>query len=427
MYWRNALLMLVLVFFTACVNSPQKQNKFDFNTTLKEERQSDDYLILQSLFAFHYGDANGALDGFDQLYKKTKNKTYLKKAIEIAFVTKNDRLSDYIKSSQKILSDDEDIMRINIGYYLMNGQIAPAKKISQKLLNYDSNNSSNHNIIGTIYVIENDLNAALKEFEKAYDLEQNEDNLLKMVDVLSKLGRNDDAKNYLINWNEENGCTQSVCLSLINLYSKEENFTKIVELYIDLYKIYSETIYLQSALGVFIYKKDYYGAKQLLEEYGFNNKALMDLYATLGEKDKAYDMAFKLYKSTQNNSYKSLMAIYKYEMYEKNISKTNLDEVLVLFEESVYKNNDPIFYNYYGYLLIDHNINVKKGIELTKKAHELDPDSSYIIDSVAWGYYKLGRCKEAKQWMDKVKDDVEFMSSTEAKEHKTAIDTCTKK
>lgn len=417
-------MILVLLFFTACVNAPQRQNNIDFNATIKEERQNSDYLILKSLFALHYGNTNEALDGFDLLYKKTKNKIYLKKAIEIAFVTKNDRLSDYIKSSQKIFSDDEDVMKINIGYYLMNGQIAPAKKISKKMLNHDANSSSNHNILGTIYVVENDLNSALKEFETAYDLEQNEDNLLKMVDVLNRLGRTQDAKNYLINWKEENGCTKSVCLSLINLYSKEENFKKIVETYMDLYKAYGETIYLQSALGVFIYKKDYYGAKQLLEEYGFNNKALMDLYATLGEKDKAYDMALKLYKSTKSDSYKSLMAIYKYEMYQKNISKSDLDEVLSLFEESVYKNNDPIFYNYYGYLLIDHDINAKKGIELTKKAHELDPDSSYIIDSVAWGYYKLGKCKEAKNWMNKIKDDVEFMGSTEAKEHKAAIDTC---
>ena len=95
-----------------------------------------------------------------------------------------------------------------------------------------------------------------------------------------------------------------------------------------------------------------------------------------------------------------------------------------LFEKSVYEANEAVYYNYYGYLLIDHDIDIKKGLELVLKAHELSPSSNYIIDSVAWGYYKLGDCKSAKEWMDKVAGDAEFMEQIESKTHKIAIDKC---
>ena len=61
------------------------------------------------------------------------------------------------------------------------------------------------------------------------------------------------------------------------------------------------------------------------------------------------------------------------------------------------------------------------------KAYELDQNASYIIDSIAWGYYKLNNCKKAKEWMDKVVNDADFMKQDEAKEHKIAIDQCINK
>ena len=114
------------------------------------------------------------------------------------------------------------------------------------------------------------------------------------------------------------------------------------------------------------------------------------------------------------------MAIYKYEF-----SKTKeIDLIIKLFEESVYKLENPVFYNYYGYLLIDHDIDIAKGLELVLKAYEIDSKSAYIIDSIAWGYYKLKKCDMAIDWIEKI--GAEYLKQDEFKSHYNKITKCIK-
>lgn len=101
--------------------------------------------------------------------------------------------------------------------------------------------------------------------------------------------------------------------------------------------------------------------------------------------------------------------------------EVNLARVLTLFDTSVLVADEAVFYNYFGYLLIDFDINIELGLNLCLKANQLDGDSTYILDSVAWGYFKLGREEEAKLWFNRVLNDTEFMKTKEAKAHKAAI------
>ena len=68
---------------------------------------------------------------------------------------------------------------------------------------------------------------------------------------------------------------------------------------------------------------------------------------------------------------------------------------------------DPSVLNYLGYLLIDHDIDVKRGISLVKKALEKKPDNGYYLDSLAWGYYKLGELKKAKETQEKAIENID--------------------
>lgn len=51
--------------------------------------------------------------------------------------------------------------------------------------------------------------------------------------------------------------------------------------------------------------------------------------------------------------------------------------------------------NYLGYSWIDRNENLERALDLIRKAVELSPDDGYILDSLAWAYYRLGRYDEA--------------------------------
>jgi tetratricopeptide (TPR) repeat protein len=65
--------------------------------------------------------------------------------------------------------------------------------------------------------------------------------------------------------------------------------------------------------------------------------------------------------------------------------------------------------NYLGFSYADKGINLQEALSLIQKALDLKPESGYIIDSLGWVYFKLGKQKEALKYLKKaletVKDD----------------------
>ncbi|MCB1529109.1 MAG: tetratricopeptide repeat protein [Hyphomicrobiaceae bacterium] len=55
----------------------------------------------------------------------------------------------------------------------------------------------------------------------------------------------------------------------------------------------------------------------------------------------------------------------------------------------------PLALNYLGYSWIDQGRNLREGLKLIKKAVSLKPDDGYIVDSLGWAYYRLGRYDDA--------------------------------
>ena len=57
--------------------------------------------------------------------------------------------------------------------------------------------------------------------------------------------------------------------------------------------------------------------------------------------------------------------------------------------------DQPQVLNYLGYSWVDMNMNLEEGLDMIRKAVELRPSDGYIIDSLGWAYYRLGRFEEA--------------------------------
>lgn len=57
--------------------------------------------------------------------------------------------------------------------------------------------------------------------------------------------------------------------------------------------------------------------------------------------------------------------------------------------------NQASLLNYLGYSWIDRNENLDRALEMIQKAVNLSPGDGYILDSLAWAYYRLGRYDEA--------------------------------
>ncbi|MCD8213607.1 MAG: hypothetical protein LUC34_06135 [Campylobacter sp.] len=412
MYGRKIFITFIL-FFTFYAQNLFAQNNEDLNLRL-----------LQALMQQNNSDISGAIATYRQIFAQTQQTAYLKEAIKLAFVSVDSSLGELMEEGEKFFKDDSEFIRMKVAILVNKNQLSNAREMMRELVKKEPN-AQNILILGTICMMQNESLTALKYFEEAYALSGSEENLLRVADVL--LNRFDNLKEtvrYLEDFRNKSGCTVKTCELLADIYSQSVNFPKVVELYEELYELTRDNVYLDKTLQIFIYDKNYKAAAEFLKKHSYNDAMLMEIYAAIGNFGDAYVLAAKLYNDSRDLNFLAKMAMYEYEMNSKNINKERLDSIVDKFEASALKLDNEIFLNYYGYLLIDHDIDVKKGIKLVKRALELSPDSPYYQDSLAWGYFKLGECDKAKEYMLLAMKDVDFKNSTEAKEHLHLIERC---
>jgi tetratricopeptide (TPR) repeat protein len=164
-------------------------------------------------------------------------------------------------------------------------------------------------------------------------------------------------------------------------------------------------------------------AIKFLEESGYKPDILVELYTIEKQYDKAIALCDKIYKEEGDLEYLSKIAILEYENATRK-SPALLESVTKKFDDSIDEHSDALYLNYYGYLLIDHDIDIPKGLELVRKALIQQPDSPYYQDSLAWGLYKQQKCVEA---FDIIKAAAAKISDKEITEHLEKIQICAAK
>jgi Flp pilus assembly protein TadD len=63
--------------------------------------------------------------------------------------------------------------------------------------------------------------------------------------------------------------------------------------------------------------------------------------------------------------------------------------------------NQPAVLNYLGYSLVDRGEKLDEALGMIKRAVAAQPESGYIVDSLAWAYFRLGRFAEALPPMER--------------------------
>jgi tetratricopeptide (TPR) repeat protein len=63
--------------------------------------------------------------------------------------------------------------------------------------------------------------------------------------------------------------------------------------------------------------------------------------------------------------------------------------------------DQPQVLNYLGYSWVDMGINLDEGLEMIRKAVEQRPNDGYIVDSLGWAYYRLGRYDDAVEQLER--------------------------
>lgn len=68
------------------------------------------------------------------------------------------------------------------------------------------------------------------------------------------------------------------------------------------------------------------------------------------------------------------------------------------------KPNDAQALNALGYTLVDRTNRANEGYALIERAHKLAPDDPFILDSMGWALYRLGRLDEAQAYLQRALD-----------------------
>ncbi len=79
-------------------------------------------------------------------------------------------------------------------------------------------------------------------------------------------------------------------------------------------------------------------------------------------------------------------------------AEPDLKEALNLYPEQ------PMVLNYLGYSWVDQGVHLDEAFKMLRRAVELEPEDGYIVDSLGWAYYKLGRYDEAVKYLERAVD-----------------------
>ncbi len=413
-----AVALLMIFLFTGCsVNSPKP------NENLTKAYKNENKYILYALSYQQQQKYKEAIKYYIKLYNHTKKFEYLKEIISLSASLKDySLLGKYVKIGLERFHNNQFLKKAQIQYYLFKKDYKKVEDLTLKLTETYKNEES-YEFAGYAFLNMKKYSLALKFFERAYGINFNEDILCNISDILyTYLNRKDDAIAYLETHIRLKGCSRKVCFKLLGIYAREKDINGLISVYKRLYKHKKRGIYAKKLVDLLLYQGEKEEAISFLKKSGYDEDMLMDIYLSSKNFKEAYKVAKNLYLKTNDVKYLGKMAIYQYES-AKIKDKKLISSVVKKFEKTVKKSKDPMFLNYYGYLLIDYDIDIKKGIKLVKEALRVEPDSPYYLDSLAWGYYKLGKCKKAKKIMQKV---TQMSQDKEVLKHMKMIEKCIK-
>jgi len=390
----------------------------------------EDLNILLALDSAYLQHHNKALAHYIKLYNITKTQEYLKLAIQYSYFTKNyNIMEDLAIDGRKNFSENERYYLKQYIVALLGKKDYDSALKEAKVLLEKSNTAFSYELIGNIYFIKNDYQNALKYFESAYAKKQTTKTLLKLTDIMyTYLDKKDIALAYLETYLQTHKCEKDVCSKLILIYQEQGKIDGMLGVLNRSYKQYLSTNDIEKAKKIqtiivsLLEKKSKDEAILYLEKDGTNDNKLLSLYEQKGDMQKALKLTRKLYKETKKPEYLGRIAMLEFELAKDK--KKVMKHVIANFDLALSSGiNNASYQNYYGYLLIDFDIDIKKGISLVKQALNNSPTNVAYLDSLAWGYYKLDRCKKAFDIMEKIVQKI-GLDDKEIKKHWDKINSC---
>lgn len=421
--YKIVLLLLLVLFFSGCISEPKPSGKVKNNEKIFE---AEDTYILFALRAEQIKDYPSASKLFNTLYEKSNKKEYLYRSLgnDLAMgknkkvITRVDEFGDRL--------DDFRLVRFKTLAYIGEADYESARVQAIDLVE-KSKKVNDYLLVSEIYVKQKKYDTALKYLESAYTKDYNEQILDKMAIILYvNLQRQKDAIAQLETHSRVNGCSKQICSRLIGFYSNENNIDGLLSTYLRLYELDKSSDISKRIVEIYMYQKNYIKLMSFLQKNGSDDDMLLQMYINFKNYKKAFKLSQKLYSDNNEMKYLGQSAMFEYESSKDKDDVEMQKRVVTKLKRVVKEEQTPLYLNYLGYLLIDHSIDVKAGMEYVKQALKINKNSAFYLDSLSWGYYRLGECEKALEIIKNVRE-LDGGDDPEVLKHLRAIQKCTKK
>jgi len=387
---------------------------------------SDDELIIRGLLYDEYKAYGNSREVYAKLFDTTGEEAYLFKEARASLLGRTHVYESIkrLKAWDDTHADTPEVQRLLIPLYLTVNQVSSAKIQAEYLLER-STKPIDLELASNPFLYSGEFKRALGLLSKVYEARPSEMVLLRMADIMDEY--TDERKRaiqLLETHRRMNISSNDVFAKLLVLYSKEKDIDGLMETYKALYERDKDEKILAKIIDTYAYKRDTLGAISFLEKYHVGDDLLYDLYKSKKLFDKALLLAERKYKETKDARWLAEKAILLFENAKNKNDKAMIELVVSTFDKALGLGvDDSIYLNYYGYTLIDKEIDVKKGMKIIQNALVQQPDNTYYLDSLAWGYYKTHECPQAYKLMKRVVDE-EGLDEDEIIEHWRAIKQC---
>ncbi|PAF53382.1 ATP-dependent nuclease subunit B [Helicobacter sp. 13S00482-2] len=398
----------------------------------------DSYLMLSS-DAFNRGDFAAAKDGYLTLYERTKNISYAKEAaISAANMGDLETASKLALIYQNTTKNTNDLStnKILVDTYMKMGDIKKAISLLENIKKQEDSLPVK-NVLGTLYLSEKEFDKAFLLLDSYYNQTHDEEALGKLLMIYFTKNNSNTGLSLLKSHLQEYGCSDQLCQKSIDIFARLNDMNDAQKIFQNIYDKSPTVENARYLIWILASQKKYKQAQDIAQKFPLNRHLLLELYVVQKNFAAASKQAGLIYQERQNPKYLGLEAIYLFESLQhpqinqiKRIVKKLETSIKERKEEirSIKENlnsQDAFFYNFLGYMLIDYDIDIKKGIDYVKVALEIDPSSISYVDSLAWGYYKLGKCAEAKKIFATIPDD-QIRAEPELNSHFQSIQSCQK-
>jgi len=410
------VISLIIAIVSSCISLEAKE----------KIRVSDDVLIMQGLWLDEQKAYIYSRSVYAELFDRTGEKEFLFREMASALLS-----STYINESivrlkawDKTHPDTLEVKRLLIPLYLSADRGDLAQKESDSLLER-SQKVEDLELASNSLLYNAQFEKALSLLKRVYEQTLNESILLRTVGVMDEyLQQRKEAIALLETHRRMHISSEDVYLELLRLYMKEKDINGLISTYKALYEQSDDEKYLQKVLEAYVYKKDLEGAIAFLETHQGHETILLDLYKATKEFSKALALVDRFYNEDKNAKWLAEKGMLLFEEAKDKDDPKMLENVISYFEKAISLGvDDSIYLNYYGYTLIDKGFDVKKGMTIIQNALKQQPDNTYYLDSLAWGYYKQHECDKAYEMMKKVVE-IEGLEQPEIAEHWNAIQKC---